>query len=85
MEKGTLIIATAGLYEDYHINDLYQVTKNFNLLNLKSEYITSFPDENFYHPNMKKFMDWLIKRKLIRRLNYSEWYAQHGFDYEREV
>lgn len=61
MREGDLFFSSVGEYSDYRVINVCKAIKEFNILDLKKEYLLIFPDQaREYHFQPRQFVSWLI-------------------------
>ena len=84
--KGDLIIMTSGDYSDYVIDILCRALADFDIEEMRQEYLVLFPEEAVrYKFSDVHFKKWLIvDKRLLEELQAREWNfdSYDGADYE---
>jgi hypothetical protein len=84
--KGDLIIMTSGDYSDYVIDTLCRALADFDIEEVRQEYLAQFPEEAVrYKFSDTHFKKWLIvDKRLLEELQAREWNfdSYDGADYE---
>lgn len=87
--KGDLIIMTSGDYSDYIIDTLCRALADFDIEEMRQEYLAQFPERDKpYSFSGAHFRKWLIAdRKLLKELRAREWNFDSwgGANYEIEL
>jgi hypothetical protein len=81
VKENDIIIFSSGDYSSYSIDMVCKAKTNFNIQEIKKEYLLLFPElKNERNFNTEKFINWiLINKNIMKEINPIEY---HNYDLE---
>ena len=73
--KGTILLLSSGDYEDYRVNGVVKVLKDFITKEVQQRYLEEFPkqkEESYLEEY--NFVDWLVSNGYCEFLPNREWH-----------
>jgi len=73
LSKGQIVMITTGEYDDFCVSCVIRVIRDFDPRVELEVYLRNYPEQKAeYSGDYHVFIDWLIQRLLIERLEYRE-------------
>lgn len=79
MKQGDLVVLTKGAYEDFDIVLVCRALCDIDADAVKAEYLSTHIEQaERYHFNESAFVSWLMTKRMLEILNYTQWFLGGG-------
>lgn len=87
VSKGEILMVTTGEYSDYGVQSLVVALADFDINELREEYLSEFPDQTErYSADFYKFNNWLVnEKKIVEEVKHREWHLGDYSSFEMRL